>query len=75
MVQAAVMDERQEQEREMIRDLLEHLQNRREEEDEARGLIEEMQRNLDEAQNRCFEVERKFERFFWKCIEAFANKM
>ena len=46
MVEAAVMDEKQErQERGMIRDLLEQLQKRREEEDEARGLIEEMQRN------------------------------
>ena len=43
MVEAAVMDERQEQrERGMIRDLLEQLQKRREEEDEPRNLIEEM---------------------------------
>ena len=50
MVEAAVMDEKQEQkERGMIRELPEQLQKRREGEDEARGLIEEMQRNLDEA--------------------------
>ena len=42
----------------MIRDLLEQLQERREEEDETRGLIEEMQRNLDEAQSRSYKVER-----------------
>ena len=46
MVEAAAIDERQEQkERSMIRDLLEQLQKRREEEDEARVLTEEMQRN------------------------------
>ena len=45
-----LMDEKQEQkERGMIRELPEQLQKRREEEDEARGLIEEMQRNLYEA--------------------------
>ena len=43
----------------MIRDLLEELRKKREEEDEARNLIEEMQRNLDEAQHESFEVERK----------------
>ena len=41
MVEAAVADEKQAQkERGMTRDLLEQLQKRREEEDEARGLIE-----------------------------------
>ena len=54
----------------MIRDLLEHLQKRREDEDEARGLIEEMQRNLDEAQNRSYEVERKLDRVLSEYIEA-----
>ena len=57
--------------RSMIRDLLEQLQKRREEEDGARGLIEEMQRNLDEAQNRSYEVERKLDRVLWEYIEAF----
>ena len=46
------MDEKQEQKGGgMIRELVEQLQKRREEEDEARGLIEDMPRNLDEAQN------------------------
>ena len=66
MVEAAVIDEKQEQKgRGMIRDLLEQLQKRREEEDEARGVIEVMQRNLDEAQNRSYEVERKLDRVVW----------
>ena len=66
------MFEKQEQkERGMTRDLLEQLQKRWEEEDEARGLIEEMQRNLDEAQNRSYEVERKLDRVLWKYFEAF----
>ena len=60
MVEAAVMDEKQEQkERGMIRDLLEQLQKRREEEDEARNLIEEMQRNLHDALNKSYEVEQE----------------
>ena len=69
-------DEKQERkERGMIRDLLEQLQKRREEEDEARGLIEEMQRNLDEAQNRSYEVERKLDRVLWKFFEAFDKEI
>ena len=59
----------------MIRDLLEQLQKRREEEDEARGLIEEMHRNLDEAQSRRYEVERKLDRVLWEYIEAFEKEM
>ena len=59
MVEVAVMNEKQEErERGMIRDLLGELRKRREEEDEARNFIEEMQRNLHEAQNKSFEVER-----------------
>ena len=70
------MFEKQERkERGMIRDLLEQLQKRREEEDEARGLIEEMQRNLDEAQNRSYEVERKLDRVLWEYIEAFDKEI
>ena len=45
----------------MIRDLLAELQKRREEEDELRHLIEEMQRNLDEP----------LDRILWEYIEAF----
>ena len=55
----------------MIRELLMQLQKRREEEDEARGLIEEMRRNFDEAQNRSYEVERKLDQALWENIEAF----
>ena len=66
------MDEKQEErERGMIRDLLGELRKRREEEDEARNLIEEMQRNLDEAQNRSCEVGRKMNRILSEYIEAF----
>ena len=44
------MDEGKEhKETSMIKDLFHQLQERREDEDEARGPIEEMQRNLDEA--------------------------
>ena len=49
MVEIADTDENHERERGMIRDLLVELPKRREEKDEARYLIEEMQRNLDEA--------------------------
>ena len=34
-------------------------------------MIEEMQHNLDEAQNESFEVERKLNRILWEYIEAF----
>ena len=75
MVEAAAIDERQEQkERSMIRVLLDQLQKRREEEDEARWLIEEMQLNLDEAQNRSYEVERKLDRVLWEYLEVFEKK-
>ena len=60
MVEQAVIDERQEhRERSMTKYLLHQLQKRREEKDEARGLIDEAQRNLDEAHTRSCEVERK----------------
>ena len=71
MVEAAVMDGKQEKERGMIRDLLGEIRKRREEEDEARNLNEEMQRNLDEAQHESLEVERKLDRVLWEYIEAF----
>ena len=65
-------DEKQEErERVMIRDLLVELRKRIEEEDEARNLIEEMQRNLDDAQNQSGEVEHKLNRILWEYIEAF----
>ena len=76
MVEAAAIDERQEQKkRSMIRDLLEQLHMRREEEDEARGLIEEMQRNLAEAQSRSYEVERKLDRALWESIGVFEKEI
>ena len=47
MIEAAATDEKQEErERGMIRDQLVELRKRKEEEDEARNLIDEMQRNL-----------------------------
>ena len=72
MVEIAVMDEKQEErERGMIRELLGELRKRREEEDETRNLIEHMQRNFDDAQNKSHEVERKLNRILWEYIEAF----
>ena len=60
MVEQAAIDERQEhKERSMLKGLPQQLQKEREEEEEARGLIEEMQRNLDEAQARASETEPK----------------
>ena len=72
VVEVAVTDEKQEErERVMIRDLRVELRKRREEEDEARNLIEEMQRNLDDAQNQSGEVEHNLNRILWEYIEAF----
>ena len=63
MVGHAAVDERQAHtERSMLKDISKQLQQEREEEDEARALIEEMQRNLDEAQARPSETERKLGR-------------
>ena len=59
----------------MIMDLLQQLQKRRKEEDEGRGLTEEFQRNLDEAQTRSYEVERKLDRVLWEYIEVFEKEM
>ena len=50
----------------MTRNPLGEHRTRREEKDEARNLIEEMQRNLDEAQNFCYEVERKLNRSLFR---------
>ena len=55
----------------MIRDLLVELRKRREEEDEARNLLEEMQRNLDDAQKKSHEVEQKLNRILLEYIGAF----
>ena len=55
----------------MIRDLLGVLRKRREDEDEARNLIGKMQRNVDDAQNKSYELEQKLNRILWEYIEAF----
>ena len=71
MVEAAVMDEKQKEgERGLIRDVLEELRKKREEEDEERTLIEEIKSNLGDAQNKSFEVERKLNQVLWEYIEA-----
>ena len=60
MVELAAIDERQEdKERSMLKDVLKQLRKEREEEDEARALIEEMRQNLEEAHPRASETERK----------------
>ena len=72
MVEVAATDEKQEErERCMIRDQLVEVRKRKEEDDEARNLVEEMQRNLDDAQNKSYEAERKLNRILWEYIEAF----
>ena len=48
--------------------------HRREEEDEARVLTEEMQRNLDEAQSRSYEVERKLDRVLSEYMKLLKKK-
>ena len=71
MVEVAVTDEKQEErERGLIRDLLLELRKKTDEEDEARNLIEEMQRNLDDAQNNSYDVEKKLNRILWEYIEV-----
>ena len=71
MVEHAAIDERQElKERNMLMDILDATSKKkeREEEEEACGLIEEMQRNLDEVQARASETERKLGRVLGECI-------
>ena len=64
MVEVAVAKEKQkERERGMIRDLLVELRIRR-------TLIDEMQRNLDDAQNKSCKVEQKLNRLLWEYIDA-----
>ena len=69
MVEIAVTDDTRE--RGIFRDLLGELRKRRQEEDDARNLIEEMQRNVDEARNKSYELEQKLNRIPWEYIEAF----
>ena len=63
MVEQTAIDERQEhKERIMLEDISKHFPKEIEEEDEARALIEETQRNFDEVQGRASETERKLGR-------------
>ena len=60
MVESAATDEKQEErDRGRLRDWPVEFRTRKVEEDEARCLIEEMQRKLDAAQNRSYEAEQK----------------
>ena len=72
MVEVAATDEKQEERKRCrIRDKLVEFRKRTEKEDEARNLIEEMQRNLDDAQNKRYEAEQKLNGILWEHIEAF----
>ena len=72
IVEVAVTDEKHnEKERCMIRDLLVELRKRMEEEDEARNLIEEMQRNLDDARNKSYDAEQKLNHIQKKTHRSF----
>ena len=63
MVESAATDEKQEErDRCRIKDQLAEVRRRKDEEDEARCFIEEMQRNIDAAQNKIFEAEQKLHR-------------
>ena len=69
----AAVDGRQEHKER--RDLLHQLQKRREEEDEVRRLLEEVHRNLDEAQARSYQMERKLDRVLGEHIDCFEKEM
>ena len=59
MVEIAVTNKKQqERESDIIRELLGELRKRKGEEDEARNQIEDMQRNLDEFQEKSHEMQR-----------------
>ena len=58
----------------MLKDLLQQLQKEREEGEEARGPIEEMQRNLNEAQARASETERKLDRVLGEYKNSYEKK-
>ena len=60
MIEIASIDDRQEdKERSMLKNTLKKLRKEREDESEARALLEEMQQILEEAHARASEVERK----------------
>ena len=72
IVESATADEKQEErDRCKIKDHLVEVRKRKDEEDEAMCLIEEMQRNPDAAQNKSFEAEQKLNSILWEYIEAF----
>ena len=60
MVESAATDEKyEERSRDKLSDWLEEFRERNNEEDEVRCLIEEMQRNLEAAQNKSYEAEQR----------------
>ena len=60
MVESAATDEKQEErDRDKLSVRLEEFRKRNDEEDEARCLIEETQRNLEAAQNKSYEAEQR----------------
>ena len=72
MVESAATDKKQEErDRCRIQYKLVEVRKRKDEEDEVRCLIEEMQRNLNAAQNNSFEAEQKVNSLLWEYIEAF----
>ena len=76
MVVQTAIDERQEHKaRSVVKDLPMQFQKGREEEEKAFGLIEEMQRNLDEAQTRASETERKLGRVLGEFIYSYEKEM
>ena len=62
-------------ERSMLKDVLQQLQKESEEEEEARVLIEEMQRNLNEAQAKAPETERKLGRVLGEYAYSYEKQM
>ena len=67
MVESAAIDERQEHKGSMIKDLPYQLQM-------GKRLIDEMQRNLDEAQTRSYEVERKLDQVLGEYIQKLMGR-
>ena len=60
MVESAATDQKQEErDRDKLSDRLEEFRKRKEEEDEAMCLIDEMRKNLEAAQHRSFEAEQR----------------
>ena len=57
-----------------LRDWLVEFRTRKDDEDEARCLIEEMQRNIDTAQNKSYEAEQTLWRALWEYVETFDNE-